>query len=283
MHLNKARKIRSLKNKAKSQKAPPSAVSNPVTIKIYWVGSDIKYILHFILESWSVEDLERCYVLRLANDSFAKVARITENDNIFYVIDKDGFDLFEQLGSRCLISPNIFDQEVTKKLKLLPGFNVHPFDDVAIGQLLRRNIQLRRVVTFTENESQWLTAIYRYVISHHLDCDFYQDLPTLLLSNKPNTFVSINFWNNRRLMPPIEGPGTRRITNKFLDLFILANLEFEPMNNLVTTTSAERFIDYLYHAAKNDLMRIERIFRDRGIVGDSYIQINTEKKFVLIA
>ena len=57
-------------------------------------GSDIKSILHFILESWSVEDLEGCYVLRLANDSFAKVARITENDNIFYVIDKDGFDLF---------------------------------------------------------------------------------------------------------------------------------------------------------------------------------------------
>ena len=79
-------------------------------------------------------------------------------------------------------------------------------------------------------------------------------------------------------MPPIEDPGTRRITNKFLDLFILANLEFEPMNNLVTTTSAERFIDYLYHAAKNDLMRIERIFRDRGIVGDSDIQVNTEKK-----
>ena len=87
--------------------------------------------------------------MRLANDSFAKVARITENDNIFYVIDKDGFDLFEQLGSRCLISPNIFDEEVTKKLKLLPGFNVRPFDDVAIGQLLRRNIQLRRITTFT--------------------------------------------------------------------------------------------------------------------------------------
>ena len=58
---------------------------------------DIKSILRFILESWSVEDLDGCYVLRLADGSFAKIVRITENENIFYIADKDGFDLFKQI------------------------------------------------------------------------------------------------------------------------------------------------------------------------------------------
>jgi len=229
-----------------------------------------------------MEDLEGCYVLRLADGSFAKVADITEDHRSFYVVDNDGFDLFKQIGARCLISPTALDMEIMNRLQLVSNFNVRRLDGPAIGQLLRTVIPRRNIKTFPESNSQWLTAVYQYVISKSLECDFYQYLPMLPLSNKPNVFVSMKFWNNKRLLPPIEDLNTRRIIDQFPDLFVLASLEFEPMRKLASATSAQRFMDYLYSLVKNDMTQLERKFHDKGIFTHSDIQVNL-KVVVLIA
>ena len=76
-------------------------------------------------------------------------------------------------------------------------------------------------------------------------------------------------------MPPIDDPGIRGILLiSFLDLCILANLEYEPLRKLITATSAERFLDYLYYLVQNDnISKIEQIFRTKRITSNSNIEV----------
>jgi hypothetical protein len=189
-----------------------------------------------------------------------------------YIIDKEGFDLFKYVRASCLISPNVLEREIADQLRLLPTFNVGRLDGQIISLLLEEKVRAQGVSTFKESQSIWVAAVYKYVTSRNLSVDSYQKLPLLPLSNKRNTFISMGFWKDPRLLPPINNTNLRKITDQFSDIHLLSNLDFKAMSELATATSAERFLDYLYHLVHADCSALEKIFRERNLTSASNIQ-----------
>lgn len=239
--------------------------------------SVLKSIVSFILENESMDDLDGCYVLRLADDSVVKVKSIRKfgSSRCFYIVDNEGFDLFKDIEGGFLISPAVLDMEITNRLQLQPTFNVRKISGSVIDMLVKKQVGTGRIKTFPDIESAWLAGVYKYITSHKLSVEFYQKRPMLPLSNKPNTFVSMEFLNDSSLLPPINDPSQRRITDKFPDLHILVNLDFEPVKQLFTASSADRFLEYLYtlRASGKDL---EKIFRDTALVSDLDTEVQSQ-------
>lgn len=239
--------------------------------------SDLKSIVSFILENGSMEDLDGCYVLRLADDSVVKVKSIPKigSPRCFYIIDNKGFNLFKDIEGSSLISPAVLDMEITNRLQLQPTFNVRKISGSVIDILVKSKVRTGRIRTFTESESVWLAGVYKYITSHKVLVEFYQKHPMLPLSNKPNTFISMEFLNDSSLLPPINGPSQRRITDKFPDLHILADRNFEPVKQLFTASSADRFLEYLF-ALRESGQDLEEIFRDKALVSDLDTEVQSQ-------
>ena len=238
--------------------------------------SDLKSIVSFISENGSIEDLEGCYVLRLADNSVVKVKALSKFGRSFYIVDKEEFDLFKSLEGAFLISPAVFDMEITNRLRLQSTFNVCKIDGAIIDVLVKNQVRAERIRTFTDSQSEWLAGVYKYVTSRKLSVSFYQRRPMLPLSNKKNTFVSMEFLDDSRLLPTINDPNQRRITDKFPDLHILANLDFEPMKQLFTASSADRFLGYLYNLVRENGQDLEEIFRDKNLVSDLDTEVQSQ-------
>jgi hypothetical protein len=235
--------------------------------------SDLKYILLFILDQRAIGNLEGCHILRVADNQIKKIAKsgslcgLRSSKNL-YIVDKDGFNLFKSLSADSIISPAVVDKDVLTRLGLDSSFNVREVDGTVIDKFLRPTLggddNLR---TYKDGESRWLLALYNYVTSRKFKVASYEKHPMLPLSNKGRTFVSMEFWNDPRLLPPINDQNQRRIIDQFPELHILANLNLIEMKQRASATSAQRFLAYLNTLAQGDLRAVERIFRANKVLG----------------
>jgi hypothetical protein len=251
---------------------------------------DLKYILLFILDKRSnIETLIGCNILRLANGKFAKVA---ENATLcglgrakpLYIVDEQGYNLFKTISPDGIISPVVLDKDVLNKLKLGESFNVCHMDGAVIDLLLKPRLGAEiDVKTFNLAESAWLTLLYDHVCTRKFTVTCYERHAIIPLSNKGgNTFVSMAFWNDPRLLPPVNDLNQRQIIDQFPNLHILANLNLVDMRRRATVDSAQRFLGYLYSLTHEDFRAVEKMFRDKGLITDSNIEVRPQQPFLII-
>lgn len=229
--------------------------------------SNLNAVVQFVLESRSIKDLEGCWCLRLGNDEMYKVQTwsqcILNCAKIVHIIDKEGYKLFKDLEPGIFISPTVLDDKIANSLALTDTFNVRKFDGAVVDKLLKAKYSAGDVKTFTSDESEWISAIHKYVISHGFSVNHYQTIPTLPLSNKRNTFVSMAAWNRLPVMPPIEHPILCQICNSLEGLYILKSLNFAPLQNLPSAmSSAGRFLDCMYQLMGRNVPSLEKLFRE---------------------
>ena len=246
----------------------------------------LKSILLFILDRRSIETLKGCYILRLADGKIAKIAKNGDLCGLrsakgLYIVDKEGLRLFKALGADCIISPDVVDKDVLARLELEDTINVRQVNSTVVEMFLQSTLgEEENVRTYNDTESAWLLALYNYVNAHKFTVTSYETHPMLPLSNKGGkTFVSIKFWNDPKLLPPITDPNHRRITEQFPDIHILANLDLPAMNQLVTTTSAQRFLEFLYSLVKGDARALEMLLQQKKLLTDSSIEVQTQLRF----
>lgn len=248
---------------------------------------DLKSILVFILDKRSIESLIGCYILRLANGRFAKVA---ENVTLcglgrpkpLYIVNELGFNLFKTISPDSIISPAVLDKDVLNQLVLDANFNVRHMDGAVIDLLLKPRLGAEiDVKTFNDAESAWLKGLYDHVCARKFTVACYERHAILPLSNQGGkTFVSMAFWNDPRLLPPVNDLNQRQIIDQFPNLHILANLNLEEMRRRATVDSAQRFLGYLYSLTHEDFRAVEKMFRDKGLITDSNIEVRPPTIFL---
>ena len=253
--------------------------------------SDLKGILLFISDQRSIGTLDGCYILRRVD---GKIAKIAKDGAVFglrrakrmLVVDREGLRLFKDLGADCIISPAILDTDVLGLLELEPTYNVRMLDGTAIDIFLRSVFSTEATVkTFNKGESAWLYGLYNFVNARKFTVTSYEHHPMLPLSNKGGrTFVSMAFWNDPRLLPPVNDPSQRQIIEQFPDLHVLVNLNLEAMKKRVTASAAHCFLLYLYIVVRDesdDGGAVERLFREKRLVTGSNIDVRAQLERLL--
>lgn len=236
----------------------------------------LKSILSFALggAQWSTKTLEGCYAFRLSNRTVPKIQNPTSRQStpvkIIFVVDEVGYGLFNSLNPS-LIRPAFI--EITNRLKLDPSMNVRALDSNTIGLLVKNTIGAQRLKAFSPTESLWVAAVYKYITSQKLWADVYRTLPILPISNKQNTFVSMDYWKQPLLLPPIDDDTLRRIVNQFDDIHIRADMRLECARAETISSSASRFLSYLHNLVKERWTELDQIFRSKNLVSDSNRQV----------
>jgi hypothetical protein len=248
--------------------------------------SDLKSLLLFILDKRSIQTVHGCYILRLANGN---VTKIDESSNKLcglrsaknlYIVDREGFDIFKDMAPDCIVTPAVVDKDVLNRWDLHTGTNVRQLDGTVVDSLLKSRISVEEnVKSFNDAEIAWLLALYKYVNTQKFTVASYKRHPMLPLSNKHTTFVSMAFWEDPRLLPPIDDGKQRQITDQFPDLHILADLNLEAMKQLATVPSSQRFLRYLYNLVNGNCPALEQIFRDKNLTTDSIIEVQSTEMF----
>jgi len=252
---------------------------------------DLKSILLFVTDQRSIDALVGCYILRRIDGKITKVAKDGTACGLrrakrMYVTDQDGLKLFKDIAADCIISPRVLDRDVLARLDLEPTCNVSRLDGAAVDLLLGSVFSGEGLVrTFSKEESEWLSRLYDYVTSRRFIVSSYNGNPMLPLSNKGGqTFVSIAFWNDPRLLPPVHDQNQRRIIEQFPDLYILANLNLDAIKARVTVSAAHCFLLYLYILVrdKSDVdTAVDKLLQEKNLSPTSKTDIRNQLERLL--
>ena len=235
---------------------------------------DLRQILLFAKDNLKLHVLNGCWVLRLDNGGMSKVQTLdqehVERVTIHYIVDNEGFELFESVSPGSLVKPGFLNPQIAKGWTLVHNLNVQRLDGAAIDRFVKKVLKSQAIRTSTPEESAWISRVSRYVSSKGHQVEFYRDYPALPLS-KPHTFVSIDGWDTLPILPPMRHGSFRRIADKLPGLYILSNLNFMEEKSQEMSL-ADRFVECLYRMVRGQCFKLEKLFRKKLTIADLMVR-----------
>jgi len=230
--------------------------------------SGLRNILKFCLTSGKLEELDQCWALRLDDNSISQFQLLKTSNKgktkIYYLVDKYGYNLLKGLVPGSLINPDAcpFQNSETSELSAL--FNVQRLNGTAIDTIVRAKLGPDSIKTYENAEATWVRNIAGYTSSNSMAVEFYRTLPTIALSNRPNTFISLEACESLPILPPIMSVGLRKIADK-LGLYVLGNTHsYRPLAEMVRAWAIEeRFVECLRRVVNSNCSSLENILRDK--------------------
>jgi hypothetical protein len=137
---------------------------------------------------------------------------------------------------------------------------VQHLDGAVIDRFLRVKYQPKDIESFSEDESQWLNNVYKYVTCRNLAVTSYETLPMIPLTTE-YTFVSINAWKTLRIMPPVNDAEMKWICGRLPEFYVLPNVLLQNLAAEVKCTPEERFLECVYRLVEGDGPAVEKWFR----------------------
>lgn len=241
---------------------------------------DLRILLEFIMVKRDISEIEGCRILRLQDGRLWKVQESRPGSCLpignpakpRYFIDQEGYDIFKKISSGCLIRPTVLRWEFATGLTLSPASNVQRFDGRVVDRLIQMNNPRSELIyTYSDEKASWISSLYAYVSSRGLSVSSCATTPVIPVLKK-NTFVSLNAWNNLRLMPPIEDAAMRRVCDRLPDFHILANLDFQPLRIQAMVPVEARLLQCLQQSPATT---VEKLCRDRLDDQDLIVQLDS--------
>jgi hypothetical protein len=233
-----------------------------------FTDAELNNILNFSRGTDSLETLDGCWVLRL-DDGRAARLQIRNKDQpqitkVYYVVDTQGYNLLKDIIPGSLVNPFAFGTDISKLNSL---FNIQRLDGSAIDLLLEAKLKVEPIKRFTSEDGDWLNRLSRYISSKGFVVHFYNQRPTLPLSNTPDTFISFEACDTLPIMPPLDRTVSLLNIAKLLpDLHILANeaLQYKPLAAKVRTWHVdERFLECLYRMVNGNCIDLQSVLKER--------------------
>jgi hypothetical protein len=224
--------------------------------------SQLKDILDFVLENGPLERLVGCYIWRLANGDLVKMATIEgEETKIAYVVDEEGFRLFQDLAGDALIRPKTMKPEILGKWDLGDDFNIRRLDGSTIDKFVELLLPPHSIKIYSLPEKTWISDVWKYVAEKQLSVKFYERRPTLALVNDNFKFVSAEGLNTLPVMCNDAPLNLASICSK-LHIFILAESTVEAVVKLSRNWDCqERFLECLLRL-KGNLDQLQKTILD---------------------
>jgi hypothetical protein len=226
--------------------------------------TELQVLLEFIMVTGSLDELVGCRLLPLDNGQLGKFTKhltlCLATRKYRYLVDKEGFELFKDIGQGLLISPSVLNRDKAASLQIQPTFSVQHLDGTVIDRFLRVKYQPKDIQTFSGDESQWLCNVYKYITYRNLTVTSYETFPMVPLT-MPNTFVSIKAWKTLRIMPPIDDAEMKYICDRLPEFYVLPNILLQSMAMEIKCTVEERFLDCLYRLVEGEGTAVEKWFR----------------------
>lgn len=212
----------------------------------------LREILDFVLENGPLERLVGCYIWRLANGELVRMAPIEgEESRIAYVVDDEGFRLFQGVAGDALIRPKTMKPEILEKWDLGNDFNIRRLDGSTIDNFVEASLPPHPIKIFSQSEKTWISDIWKYISAKQFSVRFYEKRPTLALANENSKFVSAEGLNTLPIMGSDVPPSLTKICSK-LHVFILAQTTVEAVVNLSKNWDCqERFLECLLRLKGN--------------------------------
>ena len=212
---------------------------------------EVRDILNFALDKGSLDELLDCYIWRLANGSIIKLGPYKIPSKLAYVVDLEGFDLFEKFGSNVLIRPSAMSSEILDNWTLGNDFNIGRLDGPTIDRFMSAELPHHPMKIFTKTESERLAHVWKYIFRNNFKVTFYETRPSLALQSDHSRFVSLQGLSNLPIMGWDVPPQLADVCSK-LKISILKTTKLEPVRKICDTWhSGERFLECLYRLARN--------------------------------
>ena len=233
-----------------------------------FTATELKSILNFAKGTDSFETLCNCWALRLDDGRTARLQTRNKDQShiseVYYTIDTVGYSLLKGIIPGSLVNPFAFGIDISK-LKSL--FNIQLLDGPAIDLFLEEKLKAELIKTFTTEEGGWLSRLSHYISSKGFVVHFYDQRPTLPLSNIPNTFISLEACDRLPVMPPLDGTHLLNIAKRLPDLHVLANeaCRYKPLADKVLRTwdIDERFLECLYRMVNGNCLELRSVLKER--------------------
>ena len=210
---------------------------------------ELKDILRFALDNGPLERLIGCYIWRLANGSIIKLEPAPPK--LAYVVDQEGFDLFEKCGKDVLVRAAAICPEVLDKWTLEDKFNIRRLDGPTIDGFMSSELPLHPIKFFKKAESERLGHVWRYVLRNKMTVTFYQTRPSLSLKDEASKFVSLQGLDSLPIMGWDISLQLSEVCSK-LKISVLQESTLEPVRKVCGTWHhGERFLECVYRLAKN--------------------------------
>ena len=224
----------------------------------------MKEILGFALENGPLERLVGCHIWRLASGDVVKIAPMEGDESkIAYIVDNEGFKLFEHVAGDSLIRPQAIKPEVLEKWDLGDDFNIRRLDGSTIDKFVELTLPHQPIKIFSSAEKAWISDVWKYVSAKQFVVKFYERRPTLALKNEKFKFVSSEGLNTLPIMGCDVRPKLSELCSK-LNIFILAKSEAEAVVNLSKNWDCEeRFLECLLRLSGNDCLNLRQTILDR--------------------
>lgn len=130
---------------------------------------DLNYLLKFIFVNQRISESEGCRILRLQDGKLWKFQDESESTDVCYFINQEGFDIFKDIASGCLICPAVLQWDIAIRLKITRTCNVQRFDASVVDRLLRKSpLSPGLIETYSEEKSERVSSVYSYVSSRGL-------------------------------------------------------------------------------------------------------------------
>jgi hypothetical protein len=215
--------------------------------------SSMKTIFNFVLEDGSFDQLIGCHVLRVGDGEILKVEALRQESDIVYIVDEEGYRLFEEAGHR-MVKPACLDPKVI--LAWNPtDLNVRQLNGLGVDDFLRAHLSSQPLKHFSPSEKTWLSKVWKYVSAKKYIVTFYTTIPTLALSNDEYTFISKEAWDTLPIMPSHLTSSLRKISSKLNGLYILRRTNLDDINAMEKCNCEERFLECLRRLKRVDWIK----------------------------
>jgi hypothetical protein len=210
---------------------------------------ELKDVLRFALDNGPLERLIGCHIWRLANGSIIKLEPAPRK--LAYVVDQEGFDLFESCGKDVLVRAAAICPEVLDKWTSEDKFNIRRLDGPTIDGFMSCELPLHPIKFFQKAESERLGHVWRYVLGNQMTVTFYQTRPSLSLKDEASKFVSLEGLDSLPIMGWDISLQLSEVCSK-LKISVLRKSTLEPVKKICGTWHiGERFLECVYRLAKN--------------------------------
>ena len=185
-----------------------------------------------------------------------------DESKIAYIVDNEGFKLFEHVAGDSLIRPQAIKPEVLEKWDLGDDFNIRRLDGSTIDKFVELTLPHHPIKIFSSAEKAWISDVWKYVSAKQFVVKFYEKRPTLALKNEKFKFVSSEGLNTLPIMGCDVPPKLSEICSK-LNIFILAKSGVEAVVNLSKNWDCEeRFLECLLRLKGNDFVNLRQTILD---------------------
>jgi hypothetical protein len=208
---------------------------------------EVKDVLSFALDNGTLERLIGCSIWRLANKSIIKLEPAPAK--VAYVVDQEGFDLFETSGVDVLLRANAISAEILDNWTLGDEFNIRKLDGATIDVFMLSELPQHRIKIFKKRESERLAHVWRYIFRNDFTVTFYETRPALALKKENSKFVSLRGLDSLPIMGWDISPRLSEVCSK-LKISILQESDLERVKELCGAwDKKERFLECLYRLA----------------------------------